>query len=191
MLIVAYLLVSRVIVEVAQFNILMVTKNIRAVTYVPPDYHKKLRQYMKRHNLTESAALVQMIKQFFDGEQPQLNSELRTEVEQIVQDQVKLLKEDIDLLKSQIALMQQLLDKTSSAETTRRSSNSANSNHPRSLLRLTPKTEEELTRRLGVNTGSVSKEFAKGAEHFSHWSQQKDPSGIGWHRRGDGLYYPV
>lgn len=191
MLIVAYLFASRVSVEVAQFNILMVTKNIRAVTYVPPDYHKKLRQYMKRHNLTESAALVQMIKQFFDGEPPQLNSELRTEVEEIVQDQVKLLKGDIDLLKGQIALMQQLLDKTVTAETTRRGANSTNNNHPRNLLRLTPKTEEELTRRLGVNTGSVAKEFAKGAEHFSYWSQQKDPSGIGWHRRGDGLYYPV
>ncbi|HAN75128.1 MAG TPA: hypothetical protein DCQ51_00880 [Planktothrix sp. UBA8407] len=169
----------------------MVTKNIRAVTYVPPDYHKKLRQYMKRHNLTESAALVQMIKQFFDGEQPQFNSELKTEVEEILQEQLKLFKEDIDLLKDQMSLMQQLLDKKTSVETTRRSSSSVNNNHPRSLLRLTPKTEEELTCRLGVNRGNVVKEFDKGAEHFSHWSQQKDPSGIGWHRRGDGLYYPV
>ena len=172
----------------------MVTKNIRAVTYVPPDYHKKLRQYMKRHNLTESAALVQMIKQFFDGEQPPFNPELKTEVEEILQEQLKLFKEDIDLLKDQMSLMQQLLDKKTSVETTRRSSisvNNVNNNHPRSLLRLTPKTEEELTRRLGVNTGNVAKEFSKGAEHFSHWSQQKDPSGIGWHRRGDGLYYPV
>jgi hypothetical protein len=146
---------------------------------------------MKRHNLTESAALVQMIKQFFDGEQPQFNSELKTEVEEIVQEQLKLFQEDIDLLKEQIALMQKLSEKKTPVETNRRSSNSVNSNHPRSLLRLTPKTEEELTRRLGVNTGNVAKEFSKGAEHFSHWSQQKDPSGIGWHRRGDGLYYPV
>ncbi|HEY9866404.1 MAG TPA: hypothetical protein V6D21_19690 [Candidatus Obscuribacterales bacterium] len=169
----------------------MVTKNIRAVTYVPPEYHKKLRQYMKRHNLTESAALVQMIKQFFDGEQPEFHSDLKTEVEELVQEQLKLFKGDMDLLKEQIALIQQLLDKKISGEINRRSSNSVNSSHPRSLLRLTPKTEEELTRRLGVNTGNVAKEFAKGAEHFSHWSQQKDPSGIGWHRRGDGLYYPV
>lgn len=132
-----------------------------------------------------------MIKQFFDGEQPQFNSELKTEVEEIVQEQLKLFQEDIDLLKEQIALMQKLSEKKTPVETNRRSSNSVNSNHPRSLLRLTPKTEEELTRRLGVNTGNVAKEFSKGAEHFSHWSQQKDPSGIGWHRRGDGLYYPV
>lgn len=168
----------------------MVTKNIRAVTYVPPDYHKKLRQYMKRHNLTESAALVQMIKQFFDGEQPQFNSDLKNEVEELVQEQLKQFKEDIDLLKEQMILMEQLLDKKKPVETNRRSPNSVN-HHPRSLLRLTPKTEEELTRRLGVNTGNVAKEFAKGADHFSYWSQQKDPSGIGWHRRGDGLYYPV
>jgi hypothetical protein len=132
-----------------------------------------------------------MIKQFFDGEQPQFNPELKTEVEEIVQEQLKLFQEDIDLLKEQIALMQKLSEKKTPVETNRRSSNSVNSNHPRSLLRLTPKTEEELTRRLGVNTGNVAKEFSKGAEHFSHWSQQKDPSGIGWHRRGDGLYYPV
>ena len=62
---------------------------------------------MKRHNLTESAALVQMIKQFFDGEQPQFNSELKTEVEEIVQEQLKLFQEDIDLLKEQIALKAQ------------------------------------------------------------------------------------
>lgn len=189
MLLVSYSFVSLVYVEVAQLNTLMVTKNIRAVTYVPPDYHKKLRQYMKRYNLTESAALVQMIKQFFDGEEPQLSSELRTEVEQIVQEQLKPMQGDLDLLKGQVALMQQqLINKPSSGEVGRRAGNPSVA---RSSPRLTPKTEEELTQRLGVTTRTVAKEASKGGDHFSQWSQHKDPSGIGWQRRGDGLYYPV
>lgn len=166
----------------------MVTKNIRAVTYVPPDYHKKLRQYMKRYNLTESAALVQMIKQFFDGEEPQLSSELKTEVEQIVQEQLKPVQGDLDLLKGQMALMQQFINKPPSGEGVRRS---VTSSIPRTSPRLTPKTEEELTQRLGVEARAVAKEASKGGDHFSQWSQHKDPSGIGWQRRGDGLYYPV
>ncbi|WP_413167849.1 hypothetical protein ACL6C3_14220 [Capilliphycus salinus ALCB114379] len=43
----------------------MVTKNIRAVTYLPPEYHQKLKDYAKRKNLTESGALVEIVKHFF------------------------------------------------------------------------------------------------------------------------------
>ena len=44
----------------------MTTKKIRAVTYLPPQYHKQLRQYMKQQNLSESAAIVEIVKQFFE-----------------------------------------------------------------------------------------------------------------------------
>jgi hypothetical protein len=37
-------------------------KHIRDETY-----HQKLREYMEQESLTESAALVKIVKQFFDG----------------------------------------------------------------------------------------------------------------------------
>ena len=46
----------------------MATNNIRVVGYLPPPYHEKLREYMQSQTLTESAAIVAIVKQFFDGE---------------------------------------------------------------------------------------------------------------------------
>nr|MCU0547466.1 hypothetical protein [Oscillatoriaceae cyanobacterium Prado104] len=46
---------------------LMATKNIRIVGYLPPDNYQKLRDYMAEQSLTESAALVKIIKQFFEA----------------------------------------------------------------------------------------------------------------------------
>lgn len=45
----------------------MATNNMRIVGYLPPAYHQKLREYMEQESLTESAALVKIVKQFFDG----------------------------------------------------------------------------------------------------------------------------
>ncbi|MFB2971025.1 hypothetical protein ACE1CD_18800, partial [Aerosakkonema sp. BLCC-F183] len=44
----------------------MATNNKRIVGYLPPEYHNKLREYMKEQSLTESAALVRIVRQFFD-----------------------------------------------------------------------------------------------------------------------------
>jgi len=45
----------------------MATNNIRVVGYLPPSYHEQLREYMQSQSLTESAAIVAIVKQFFDG----------------------------------------------------------------------------------------------------------------------------
>jgi hypothetical protein len=45
----------------------MATKNIRIVGYLPPDQHQKLRDYMAQQSLTKSAALVTILKQFFEA----------------------------------------------------------------------------------------------------------------------------
>ena len=45
----------------------MATKNVRVVGYLPPPAHKQLRQYMEEESLTESAAIIKMVKQLFDG----------------------------------------------------------------------------------------------------------------------------
>lgn len=45
----------------------MATNNIRIVGYLPPDQHQKLRDYMAELSLTESAAIVKILKQFFEA----------------------------------------------------------------------------------------------------------------------------
>lgn len=45
----------------------MATKNVRVVGYLPPPAHQQLRQYMEAESLSESAAIVKIVKQFFDG----------------------------------------------------------------------------------------------------------------------------
>ena len=45
----------------------MATKNVRVVGYLPPPAHKQLRQYMEAESLSESAAIIKIVKHFFDG----------------------------------------------------------------------------------------------------------------------------
>ncbi len=45
----------------------MATQNVRVVGYLPSAYHLKLQQYTESESLTESAAIVKIIKQFFDA----------------------------------------------------------------------------------------------------------------------------
>ena len=45
----------------------MATKNVRVVDYLPPPAHQQLRQYMEAESLTESAAIIKIVKHFFDG----------------------------------------------------------------------------------------------------------------------------
>jgi hypothetical protein len=43
---------------------------------------------------------------------------------------------------------------------------------------------------LGVNTGTVDIEAAKGSDHFHSWSRSKDMSRVAWQKRGT-LYHPL
>ena len=52
----------------------MVTKNIRVVGYLPPPDHQKLRDYIEANNLSESAALVRIVKAFFEHPVPSEDS---------------------------------------------------------------------------------------------------------------------
>lgn len=167
----------------------MVTKNIRAVTYLPPDYHKKLRQYMKTQNLTESAALVQIVRQFFEGKQePQPTPGLKAFVEGVVTEQLAPTRTEIELLKTQLNLLQHRLEASEPAPTPRKHRLTATA--PLNAPPLSSLTEGELTIRLGVSPGSVAKEAAKGQPHFRTWSKRKDPSGTAWEKRGS-LYHPT
>ena len=162
----------------------MTTKNIRAVTYLPPQYHKQLRQYMKQQNLTESAAIVEIVKQFFD-EPTEPDTSLKTWVEDIVTERLAETQTGVETLKAQMAQMQQLLTGVMSGRTPRKS-------HRQSFSKpqLMPLKASDLARRLGVNTDTVEKEASKGNDHFHSWSRNKDMSSVAWEQRGD-LYHPL
>ena len=162
----------------------MTTKNIRAVTYLPPQYHKQLRQYMKQQKLSESAAIVEIIKQFFD-EPAEPDTELKAWVEATITEQLAETQTEVAQLKAQMELMQQLLGEAMSGKTPRKSKT-----QPMGKPQLQPLTVENLAKRLGVNTGTVEKEAAKGAEHFYSWSRSKDVGNVSWEKRGT-LYHPL
>ncbi len=162
----------------------MTTKNIRAVTYLPPQYHKQLRQYMKQHKLTESAAIVEIVKKFFDGT-PEPDTSLKTWVEDIVTEHLAETQTEVETLKAQMAQMQQLLTGVMSGRTPRKSYRQSFSKP-----QLMPLKASDLARRLGVNTDTVEKEAAKGNDHFHSWSRNKDMSSVAWEKRGD-LYHPL
>ncbi|EAW36000.1 hypothetical protein [Lyngbya sp. PCC 8106] len=165
----------------------MVTKNIRAVTYLPPKYHQKLKDYANQKNLTESATLVEIVKQFFEGNSPQNNSPDRTIIEEIVKEQLAGTEAEIVTLKAQMEQMQQLLAGVMSGKTTARKTRST----PSFVKpKLQPLKAEDLANRLGVTPETVEKEAHRGNEHFLAWSKSKDIGRVSWEKRGE-LYYPI
>lgn len=162
----------------------MTTKNIRAVTYLPPKYHKQLRQYMKQKKLSESAAIVEIVKLFFD-EPAEPNSELKAYVEAIITEQLTETQTEVAQLKAQMEVMQQLLSEAMSGKIPRKSK-SQSVGKPQ----LQPLTVENLAKRLGVNANTVEQEAAKGNDHFHSWSRSKDMSRVAWEKRKN-LYYPL
>jgi hypothetical protein len=62
-------------------------------------------------------------------------------------------------------------------------------------------TGQELSRRLRVDPGSITRNWKKGADHFAKWSREgqaigtkgsklPDPDNLAWEKRGD-RYYPI
>jgi hypothetical protein len=126
----------------------VVTKNIRSVTYLPPEYHKQLKDYANQQNLTESGALVEIVKQFFEGKSQQNNSPDRTIIEEIVKEQLAGTEAEIVALKAQMEQLQQLLAGLMSGKTTARKTRSTPSfNKPK----LQPLKAGDLANRLGVS----------------------------------------
>jgi hypothetical protein len=152
----------------------MTTKNIRIVGYLPPAIHQQLRQYMATHSLTESAALVQIVKQFFNDRPTENPIEL-----------------EIDPLKTEVAGLKQRLEAIEATinqprRSSVRSSNSQYSTTPT----LPPQTLPELARRLGVGTETLTEAAGKGEAAFKDWSQHRDPAKRAWVQKGD-RFHPV
>ncbi len=154
----------------------MATEKIRIVGYLPEPYHQQLRKYMQEHSLTESAALVQIIKHFFEGSQGTVDFQstittLQTELSQ-VQRRLGVIEEAIANGK-----YRQTQGVKASASTAVKSPVHALSN-------------TDLAKRLGVSPDMILAEAFKGDAHFRAWSKRRDPSAKPWSRQGD-LFHPL
>ena len=159
----------------------MATNNIRIVGYLPPDQHQKLRDYMAEQSLTESAALVKILKQFFEAA-PALSvvavaSETRDTLAQ-------LQAEIADLLLRVAALetegVQRQLSKTSSKHAPAR----------QSPVVLGSLKAADLAKRLGVSASGVENAASEGSASFEEWSKRRDPASRAWKKLGN-LFYPL
>lgn len=151
----------------------MTTQNIRTVCYLSSSCHQKLRDYMKEQQLTESAAIVRILQQFFEGnatkESPDLTRELETLQTTVTQLQYRLaVLEMVVAVKQPVALPRP---------------------HPPSPKQLPPQTSSSLAKRLGVSLRTLDAATKRGETFFTSWSQKRDPSQTVWQKHGE-LYYP-
>ena len=159
----------------------MTTKNVRVVGYLPPPAHEKLREYMREESLTESAAIVKIVKQFFDS-----NAETKApSLSQEKDDALAELKTDIVELRRRLAVLEQAV--VSGKQ--RQFANSKTPQKQRPLITLPPHSCADLARRLGVSTGTILEAEQKGEASFQNWSRRMDPTKRSWHKR-DELFYP-
>ena len=159
----------------------MTTKNVRVVGYLPPPAHEKLREYMREESLTKSAAIVKIVKQFFDGG---MGTKF-PEAEKEKSDAIAELKSDIVELKRRLAVLEQAV----ASGKQRPFASSKTSQKQRPLTMLPPQSYADLARRLGVGTGTILEADQKGEAYFRDWSRRMDPTKRSWHKRGE-LFYP-
>lgn len=158
----------------------MATNNIRVVGYLPPDYHEKLREYMQSQALTESAAIVTIVKQFFDsfseGERIALN-----ELDEVTAP----LKAEIASLERRLAVLESAFVSRKQSKPARRAPYYQGSPPPV----LPPQTITQLARRLGVSAATLESAAQKDEAEFRDWSRRRDPAKRSWEQRGE-LFYP-
>ncbi|HEY9297330.1 MAG TPA: hypothetical protein VIQ31_13355, partial [Phormidium sp.] len=121
----------------------MVTENKRIVGYLPQDYYAKLREYMEQEHISESAALVRMVKQFFDT--PNAHPDVEAEV--------AALKTQMQQVLLRIGVLEQLAQ-------TRPAPRKGSASQPHPMLQSL--TREELARRIGVSPEMLLEAMLKG-----------------------------
>ena len=159
----------------------MTTKNVRVVGYLPPPEHEKLREYMREESLTESAAIIKIVKQFFDGRVETKTPDAAKEKDQAITD----LRADVVELKRRLAVLEQAVGVVLS----RPFANSRTPQKQRPPMTLPPQSSNDLARRLGVSTGTLEQADEKGEAYFKDWSRRMDPTKRSWLRRGE-LFHP-
>jgi len=159
----------------------MTTKNVRVVGYLPPPAHEKLREYMREESLTESAAIVKIVQQFFDGSMVTKAPDAAKEKDEAITE----LRADMVELRRRLMVLEQAV--VSGKQ--RQFANSKTSQRQRPQMTLPPQNCADLARRLGVSTGTLKEAEQKGEAYFRGWSRRMDPTKRSWHKRGE-LYYP-
>ncbi len=160
----------------------MATNNMRIVGYLPPAYHQKLREYMEQESLTESAALVKIVKQFFDDS----TGTKAPEVVEEKDDALAEFKADIAELKQRLMVLEQAV--VSGKQRPFARSKTSQKQRPQTIL--PPQSCADLARRLGVSPDTIEEAYQKGSAYFQDWCKRRDPSQRAWQKRGE-LFYPL
>jgi hypothetical protein len=158
----------------------MATKNVRIVGYLPPDQHQKLRDYMAQQSLTESAALVKIIKQFFEAA-PALAVEA---VASETRENFAQLRVEIAELRGRVAALE-----TAGTQRQFYKNSPKNFSAGQPAMKLQPLKAADLAKRLGVSAEAVEKAAALGSASFLEWSKRRDPASRAWLHQGN-LFHP-
>lgn len=159
----------------------MATKNVRIVGYLPPDYYQKLRDYMAEQSLSESAALVKIIKQFFEAA-PTLSTEA---VASETRENFVQLRVEIAELRGRVAALE--------AGGIQRQFNKSSPKHfsaGQPAMKLRPLKAVDLAKRLGVSAETIESAASQGSDSFLEWSKRRDPASRGWLHQGN-LFHPL
>lgn len=137
---------------------------------------------MKEQSLTESAALVKIVKQFLDGSTGTKLSEAAKEKD----DAIAELRTDIAELQRRLIILEQAV--VSGKQ--RPFASSKTSQKQRPLPTLPPLSCADLARRLGVSPGTIEEAYQKGEAYFKDWSRRMDPNKRSWLHRGE-FFHPL
>ena len=87
----------------------MTLKKIRIVGYLPPQYYQKLRDYIEVHDLSESGALVGIVKQFFDAPVSS-NSDLKASFDRELASLRTEMKEEMEGMRQRLGVLEAELE---------------------------------------------------------------------------------
>ena len=104
---------------------------------------------------------------------------------------VTSLEQKLEAIQTRIAQMEGAIALLGQRQQTGPTRRQAFNYHP-PQLELQPFTEENLAKRLAADTSTIrSQRSAKNPKEFESWCRQRDPGGMGWRYKDDGLYHPV
>ncbi|MGL5059845.1 MAG: hypothetical protein ACRC62_07655 [Microcoleus sp.] len=158
----------------------MATKNVRIVGYLPPDQHQKLRDYMAEQSLTESAALIKIVKQFFEAA-PALSTEA---VASETRENFARLRVEIAELRGRVAALE-----TAGTQRQFYKSSPKNFSAGQPAMKLQPLKASDLAKRLGVSPEAIENAADQGSASFLEWSKRRDPTSRAWQKQGN-LFHP-
>lgn len=137
---------------------------------------------MKEQSLTESAALVKIVKQFLDGSTGTKLSEAANEKD----DAIAELRADIAELQRRLMVLEHAVV-SGGKQRPFASSKTSQKQRPQTLL--PPQSCADLARRLGVSPGTIEEACQQGEAYFRDWSKRMDPNKRSWLHRGE-LFHP-